>query len=173
MNIRARLRSGVTLRSCAALAGQARPQTRRPPPAIPAVDTGDAAWMLTCTALVLMMTVPGLALFYGGMVRKENILATHDPCFPITCIVTIVWMSPAAASPSPRHRRPRPMSGLSRPLLNGIWDHISKGVDTGFILGAGTDGAGPGTIPQSLYHVSDDLRDHRPGPDRRCLRRPR
>src|SRR4051812_40798386 len=45
-------------------------------PAAPKLDSGDTAWMLTLTALVLMMTVPGLALFYAGMVRKKNILAT-------------------------------------------------------------------------------------------------
>ena len=44
----------------------------------PKVDSGDTAWMLTSTALVLMMTIPGVALFYGGMVRKKNVLATSD-----------------------------------------------------------------------------------------------
>ena len=57
----------------------------------PKFDSGDTAWMLASTALVLLMTVPGLALFYGGMVRKKNILATLMQCFVITCIVTIVW----------------------------------------------------------------------------------
>ena len=57
----------------------------------PKIDTGDTAWMLASTALVLLMTVPGLALFYGGMVRKKNILATLMQSFAITCIVTIVW----------------------------------------------------------------------------------
>ena len=57
----------------------------------PKIDSGDTAWMLASTALVLLMTVPGLALFYGGMVRKKNILATLMQCFVITCIVTIVW----------------------------------------------------------------------------------
>jgi Amt family ammonium transporter len=60
--------------------------------ATPTLDTGDTAWMLTSTALVLMMTIPGLALFYGGMVRKKNVLATVMQSFAITCIVTIVWM---------------------------------------------------------------------------------
>ena len=55
----------------------------------PKLDSGDTAWMLASTALVLMMTVPGLALFYGGMVRKKNILATLMQSFAITCIVTI------------------------------------------------------------------------------------
>ena len=61
-------------------------------PAKPAIDTGDTAWMLTSTALVLMMTIPGLALFYGGMVRKKNILSIVMQCFATTCIITVVWM---------------------------------------------------------------------------------
>ena len=56
------------------------------------IDTGDTAWMLTSTALVLMMTIPGLALFYGGMVRKKNVLATMMQSFAITCLVTVLWM---------------------------------------------------------------------------------
>ncbi len=47
--------------------------------------------MLTSTALVLFMTIPGLALFYGGMVRKKNVLATLMQSFAITCLVTIIW----------------------------------------------------------------------------------
>jgi Amt family ammonium transporter len=58
----------------------------------PALDRGDTAWMLTSTALVLMMTVPGLALFYAGMVRKMNALATMMQSFLITCLVTVLWM---------------------------------------------------------------------------------
>jgi ammonium transporter, Amt family len=61
-----------------------------PPP--PKLDTGDTAWMLTSTALVLMMTIPGLALFYGGMVRKKNVLATVMQSFTITCLITVIWM---------------------------------------------------------------------------------
>ena len=58
----------------------------------PKLDTGDTAWMLTSTALVLLMTVPGLALFYGGLVRKKNVLATVMQSFAITAVITIVWM---------------------------------------------------------------------------------
>ena len=58
----------------------------------PALDRGDTAWMLTSTALVLLMTVPGLALFYAGMVRKMNALATMMQSFLITCLVTVLWM---------------------------------------------------------------------------------
>src|SRR6201987_1443566 len=60
--------------------------------AAPALNTGDTAWMLTSTALVLMMTVPGLALFYAGMVRKMNLLNTMAQSFGITCLVTVLWM---------------------------------------------------------------------------------
>jgi Amt family ammonium transporter len=55
------------------------------------ISAGDTAWMLTSTALVLMMTIPGLALFYAGMVRKKNTLATLMQSFACTCIVTILW----------------------------------------------------------------------------------
>jgi Amt family ammonium transporter len=58
----------------------------------PTIDSGDTAWMLASTALVLMMTIPGLALFYGGMVRKKNVLSIVMQCFAITCIVTVAWM---------------------------------------------------------------------------------
>jgi Amt family ammonium transporter len=58
----------------------------------PTLDRGDTAWMLTSTALVLMMTVPGLALFYAGMVRKMNLLATAMQAFATTCLVTVLWM---------------------------------------------------------------------------------
>ncbi|HHN73314.1 MAG TPA: ammonium transporter, partial [Thermopetrobacter sp.] len=56
------------------------------------LDTGNTAWMLTSTALVLMMTIPGLALFYGGMVRRKNVLATMAQSFAITALVTVLWM---------------------------------------------------------------------------------
>ncbi|MGN6766187.1 MAG: ammonium transporter, partial [Rhizobiaceae bacterium] len=57
----------------------------------PKLDTGNTAWMLTSTALVLMMTIPGLALFYGGMVRKKNVLATVMQSFAICCLITVLW----------------------------------------------------------------------------------
>ncbi len=57
----------------------------------PALDTGDTAWMLTSTALVLFMTIPGLALFYAGMVRAKNVLSVMMQCFAITALVTVLW----------------------------------------------------------------------------------
>ena len=58
----------------------------------PTIDTGSTAWMITATALVLLMTIPGLALFYGGMVRKMNVLAIVMQSFAICCLVSILWM---------------------------------------------------------------------------------
>ncbi|MCQ4312475.1 ammonium transporter [Stutzerimonas sp. VN223-3] len=57
------------------------------------LDSGDTAWMLTATALVLFMTIPGLALFYGGMVRSKNILSVMMQCFAITGLMSILWMA--------------------------------------------------------------------------------
>ena len=56
------------------------------------INSGDTAWMLASMALVLMMTIPGVALFYGGMVRKKNVLATVMQSFAITCLVTVLWV---------------------------------------------------------------------------------
>jgi len=57
-----------------------------------AVDSGDTAWLLTSTALVLFMTIPGLSLFYAGLVRSKNALSVLMQCFSITCIVSILWL---------------------------------------------------------------------------------
>ncbi|MGA7437533.1 MAG: ammonium transporter, partial [Luteibacter sp.] len=56
------------------------------------LDSGDTAWMLTATMLVLLMTIPGLALFYGGMVRAKNLLSVLMQCFAITALVTVLWV---------------------------------------------------------------------------------
>ncbi len=82
------------------------------------ISAGDTAWMLTSTALVLMMTIPGLALFYGGMVRKKNVLATLMQSFAITCVVTLLWWfigySWAFTPGSPW------LGGSSRLFMNGM-----------------------------------------------------
>ena len=79
-----------TLLGAAALLAVAGPAFAQD--AAPTISAGDTAWMLTSTALVLLMTVPGLALFYGGMVRKKNVLATVMQSFAITCLMTVIWM---------------------------------------------------------------------------------
>ncbi len=103
--------------------------------AAPKLDSGDTAWMLTSVALVLMMTVPGLALFYGGMVRKMNVLATVMQSFAVTCLVTVLWMvvgySFAFTTGSPF------LGGLSRFLLLGMTMDTVNGLAK--------------TIPESVY----------------------
>src|SRR5438046_10107699 len=81
----------TVLWTVAALAQQTPGATAPAAPAASALNTGDTAWMLTSVALVLMMTIPGLALFYGGMVRKMNVLATVMQSFAVTCLVTVLW----------------------------------------------------------------------------------
>jgi len=56
------------------------------------LNSGDTAWMLTSMALVLFMTIPGLSLFYAGMVRSTNVLSVMMQCFTITCLVTVLWV---------------------------------------------------------------------------------
>ena len=62
------------------------------PPAASKIDKGDTAWMLTSSALVLLMTAPGLALFYGGMVRQKNALGTIMQSFIIVALISIQWV---------------------------------------------------------------------------------
>ena len=61
-------------------------------PAAPKIDPGDTAWVLVSTALVLAMTAPGLALFYGGMVREKNVLGTIMQSFIILCVISLQWV---------------------------------------------------------------------------------
>jgi len=100
-----------------------------------ALDTGDTAWMLTSTALVLMMTIPGLALFYGGMVRKKNLLATVMQSFAICCLVTVLWM----------------VAGYSLAFTDGgAFNAWIGGSDRLMLSGIGTESL-VGTIPEILF----------------------
>ena len=113
------------------------------------IDSGDTAWMLTSTALVLLMTIPGLALFYAGMVRKKNVLATMMQSFAICCLVTIVWM---VAGYSLAFTNGNAYIGdLSRLFLRGIADGFSKGADVPFVLGAGLENAVTQTVPETVF----------------------
>jgi Amt family ammonium transporter len=104
-------------------------------------NSGDTAWMLTSVALVLMMTIPGLGLFYGGMVRKKNVGDTIMTSFAVTCLVTIVYacvtysMSFTTGSPY--------IGGLSRAFLQGILSDISTGIGNPNGLAV--------TIPETVY----------------------
>jgi Amt family ammonium transporter len=107
----------------------------------PKIDTGDTAWMLTSSALVLMMTIPGLALFYGGMVRKKNVLATMAQSFGATCIITILWMVVGYSIAFTPNADP----GLNR--FFGSFNY--------FLLGpmslTSTYGTAPDLIPESVF----------------------
>ncbi|WP_149538139.1 ammonium transporter [Siccirubricoccus phaeus] len=110
----------------------------------PTIDTGDTAWMLTSTALVLLMTAPGLALFYAGMVRKKNVLATMMQSFSIAAIVSVVWM--VAGYSIAFGEGGAYFGDLSRLFLAGIAENWDKP----FSLGSG-DGAVAFTIPESVF----------------------
>ena len=62
------------------------------PAAAPKLDPANTAWMITASVLVLFMTLPGLALFYAGLVRTKNVLSVLMQCFAITCVVTLAWV---------------------------------------------------------------------------------
>jgi Amt family ammonium transporter len=105
-----------------------------PAEAEPVLDTGDTAWILTSTALVLLMTIPGLALFYGGMVRKKNVLSTMMFSLSATILVSLIWVIVGyslAFSGEGAY-----IGNLDKMLLNGVaFDALS------------------GTIPESLFVI--------------------
>ena len=118
----------------------------------PKLDSGDTAWILASTALVLLMTIPGLALFYAGMVRKKNILATMMQSFAICCIVTLVWTIAGYSIAFTTGNAY--MGDFSRLFLRGIADHIVKGNDTqAFVLASGIKDVPDlaTTIPETVY----------------------
>ncbi len=125
----------ATLPALLALAGTAFAQDAAAP--TPTLDTGDTAWMLTSTALVLMMTIPGLALFYGGMVRKKNVLSTVMQSFAITCLMSVLWM----------------FFGYSLAFTDGgSMNAFIGGFDKAFLAGVTMDSL-TGTIPEYLFIV--------------------
>ncbi|HXQ53501.1 MAG TPA: ammonium transporter [Stellaceae bacterium] len=104
-------------------------------------NSGDTAWMLTSMALVLMMTIPGLGLFYGGMVRKKNVGDTVMTSFAITSLVTVLF---AIVTYSMAFRAGSPfVGGLDRLFLQGILSDISKGI--------GNPNSLAPTIPETVY----------------------
>jgi ammonium transporter, Amt family len=104
-------------------------------------NSGDTAWMLTSVALVLMMTIPGLGLFYGGMVRKKNVGDTVMTSFAVTCLVTVLF---ACITYSLSFTGGTPyIGGLSRAFLQGIVSDIAKG--------AGNPNSLAPTIPETVY----------------------
>ncbi len=96
------------------------------------LDTGDTAWMLTSTALVLMMTIPGLVLFYGGLVRRKNVLAIFVQCFATAALASVIWM----------------IAGYSLAFAEG--NAFVGGLDRLFLIGMEVDSM-RGTIPEAVY----------------------
>ncbi len=109
------------------------------------VSPGDTAWVLVSTALVLLMTIPGLALFYGGMVRKKNILATMMQSFALCALISVVWMLAGYSLAFTNGNAW--IGGVSRLFLNGIGAHWNAP----FTLGAGSAAPQPTAIPESVF----------------------
>ncbi len=105
------------------------------PAAAQALDTGDTAWMLTSTALVLLMTIPGLALFYGGMVRKKNVLTTTAQCFAIAGLSSVLWM----------------VAGYSLAFSDGGGLNMFVGGLSNLFLRAVAVDSMSGTIPETVF----------------------
>ena len=100
------------------------------------IDTGNTAWLITATALVLFMTLPGLALFYGGLVRADNLLSVLMQCFAIACLVSVLWLALAYSLA---------FSGKG-PWLGDL--------DKVLLLGVGRDTADPvNKIPETVFFM--------------------
>ncbi len=100
------------------------------------MNAGDTAWMLTSTCLVLLMTIPGVALLYGGMVGKKNIISTITQTFMITCLVTLLWF----------------IVGYSLSFSEGSFNTFVGGFSNLFLKGVGVESLS-GTIPESVFVV--------------------
>lgn len=100
------------------------------------MNAGDTAWMLTSTCLVLLMTIPGVALLYGGMVSKKNIISTITQTFMITCLVTLLWF----------------IVGYSLSFSEGSFNSFVGGFSNLFLKGVGVESLS-GTIPESVFVV--------------------
>jgi Amt family ammonium transporter len=100
------------------------------------IDTGDTAWILTSTALVLFMTLPGLALFYGGLVQSKNILSVLMHCIAIACLVSVLWL----------------VVGYSLAFTEG--SALIGGLERVLLIGMAREAVLPGTgIPESLFFM--------------------
>ena len=99
------------------------------------LDTGDTSWLLTATALVLFMTIPGLSLFYAGLVRSKNVLSVLMQCFTITCVASLVWL----------------VFGYSLAFSDGGSLNSWIGGFSNMFLGEVSRGSMNGTIPESVF----------------------
>jgi Amt family ammonium transporter len=131
-----RLRTPLRAAAGLALALPARAQD-----AAPAIDSGDTAWMLSATALVLFMTIPGLSLFYAGLVRTKNVLSVLMQCFAITCVVSLLWLFYGYSAAFDATGMQAGEVGL-RSFVGGM--------GKAFLSGVGRDSV-TGTIPEALF----------------------
>lgn len=101
------------------------------------INYGNTAWLLTSTALVLFMTLPGLALFYAGLVRSKNVLSVLMQCFAITCLISILWLA----------------GGYSIVFADGgAWQALLGGLSKAFLPGIGAQ-AMRGDVPESVFFM--------------------
>jgi ammonium transporter, Amt family len=110
------------------------------------IDSGDTAWMLTSATLVLLMTIPGLALFYAGLARKKNALATAIQSFATTCLVAVIWTVVGYSLTF--------SDGNGFGAFIGDFNHLFlRGMDVNkaFVLGAGTPAASAMTFPEPVF----------------------
>jgi Amt family ammonium transporter len=107
----------------------------------PAINTGDTAWMIVATLLVLMMTLPGLALFYAGMVRSKNVLSVMIQCFAITALVSVLWVVYG-------YSLVFDTTGMEKGVVN--FNSFIGGLDKAFLKGLGVDSLSY-AIPESVF----------------------
>ena len=105
------------------------------------LDSGDTAWMLTSTALVLSMTIPGLALFYGGLVRAKNVLSVLMQCFALAGVVTLLWIVWG-------YSLAFDTAGMEAGVTNAA--SFIGGLDKAFLRGVGIDSL-TGTVPETVF----------------------
>lgn len=106
-----------------------------------AINSGDTAWLLTATALVLFMTIPGLSLFYGGLVRRNNVLSVLMQCFAITGLITILWVLLGYSLAFDTTGMREGETNLNS-FIGGLGKIFLKGIDVD---------AASGTIPETVF----------------------
>lgn len=107
----------------------------------PTLDSGDTAWMIVATALVLFMTIPGLALFYGGLVRSKNVLSVLMQCFAVTALVSVLWVVYG-------YSLVFDTTGMAKGTIN--WHSFVGGFDKAFLSGLKVDSLSY-AIPESVF----------------------
>jgi ammonium transporter, Amt family len=139
--IRSGIRAETVLRGALSLLPMLAPVLGHAQDAEPVLDTGNTAWMLTSTVLVLFMTLPGLALFYAGMVRSKNVLSVLMQCFAVTALITVLWMIYG-------YSLAFDTTGMVDGEIN--FNSFIGGLGKSFLSGIGVDSL-TGTIPESVF----------------------